>query len=248
MKDSKNRRGLIVTLVLSLVANVVLLAGIYYIGSVKTSFFRRIGNRIEISETNPQDRGDYWCIQGWTNTLEKLNYDADVVFFGNSITRGGSFQNYFSTVNTCNLGYPGDNMDGMMLRVKQIKVVKPEKVFVMAGINGLQMQTNDVFESKYQRMVDSIKNAVPDAVIYLQSILPVNHDMKSGLASKDKIQKANEIVAKIAQRSNCVYVDLWALYEKEGEMPQELTLDGVHLKPEAYERWMEEIRKYIIEE
>jgi len=25
-------------------------------------------------------------------------------------------------------------------------------------------------------MVDSIKNAVPDAVIYLQSILPVNHE------------------------------------------------------------------------
>lgn len=96
-------------------------------------------------------------------------------------------------------------------------------------------------------MVDSIKSIVPEAEIYLQSILPVNHDMKSGLASKDKIQKANEIVAKIAQRSNCVYVDLWVLYEKEGEMPQELTRDGVHLKPEAYERWMEEIRKYIEE-
>lgn len=24
---------------------------------------------------------DYWCIQGWSNTLAKLDYDADVVFF-----------------------------------------------------------------------------------------------------------------------------------------------------------------------
>lgn len=247
MKDSKNRRGLIVTLVLSLVANVVLLAGIYFIGSVKTSFFRRIGTRMGICEMNPKDRGDYYCIRGWTNTLNKLNYDADVVFFGNSITCGGGFQDYFTDVKTCNLGYPGDNIDGMMLRIGQIKAVNPEKVFVMAGINGLQMQTDNVFETKYQLMVDSIKSIVPEAEIYLQSILPVNHDMKSGLASKEKIQKANEIVAKIAQRSNYVYVDLWALYEKDGEMPKELTRDGVHLKPEAYERWMEEIRKYIEE-
>ena len=247
MKDSKNRRGLIVILVLSLVANVVLLAGVYFIGGVKTSFFRRIGTRMGICEMNPKDRGDYYCINGWTNTLNKLNYDADVVFFGNSITRGGDFQDYFTDVKTCNLGYPGDNMDGMMLRIGQIKAVNPEKVFVMAGINGLQSQTDNVFETKYQLMVDSIKSILPEAEIYLQSILPVNHDMKSGLASKDKIQKANEIVAKIAQRSNCVYVDLWALYEKEGEMPQELTRDGVHLFPEAYDRWMEEIRKYIEE-
>ena len=86
-------------LVLSLVANVMLLVGVYYIGGVKTNFFKRLGNRmgwvqvnsdaVEIS-SNPEDRGDYWCIQGWTNTLNKLGYDADVVFFGNSITRGGN--------------------------------------------------------------------------------------------------------------------------------------------------------------
>ena len=41
MKDPKNRRGLVVALVLSLVANVVLLGSIYFIGGVKTNFFRR---------------------------------------------------------------------------------------------------------------------------------------------------------------------------------------------------------------
>lgn len=235
------------TLVLSLVANVVLLAGIYFIGGVKTSFFRRIGTRMGICEMKPKDRGDYYCISGWTNTLNKLNYDADVVFFGNSITCGGDFQDHFMDVKTCNLGYPGDNMDGMMLRIGQIKAVNPEKVFVMAGINGLQYQTEDVFENKYQRMVDSIKSAVPKADIYLQSILPVNHSMANDYfySSSDKIMKANRIIAKIAARSGCVYVDLWSLYEKDGEMPKELTRDGVHLFPEAYDRWADEIKRYI---
>ena len=245
MKDFKSRKGLIISLVMSLLANVILLAGIYYIG-VKTSFFRRIGTRMGICDMSATSRGDYRCIQGWTNTLYKLNYDADVVFFGNSITKGGNFQNYFPNVKTCNLGYPGDNLDEMILRIGQIKAVSPEKIFIMAGINGLYLQTEAVFESKYQIMVDSIKKAMPDAKIYLQSILPINHSMpQKAKVGKDKIIIANNIIKAIAQRSDCIYVDLWSLYEKDGEMPMELTRDGVHLFPEAYDRWMEAIRKYI---
>lgn len=244
MKDSKNRKGFVIALVLSLVANVVLLVGFYVIGQ-KSHFFRKMEIRLGWKEQVPRDRADYWCIRGWTNTLRKLNYDADVVFFGNSITCGSSFHKLFPQLNICNLGYSGDNMDGMMLRIGQIEAVTPEKIFVMAGINGLQVQTDKVFETKYQCMVDSIKSAMPEAEIYLQSILPVNHSMKKGVASAERIRRANEIIAEIAIRSNCVYVDLWSLYEKEGEMPKELTRDGVHLFPEAYDRWADEIERYI---
>ncbi|MBR4392000.1 MAG: hypothetical protein IKT08_07860 [Bacteroidales bacterium] len=244
MKNTKNSRGLVATLVLSLVANVVLLVGISQMNS-KTHYFQIMGNSLGLCELNPRNRGDYWCIQGWTNTLRKMDYDADVVFIGSSQTCGGNFQDYFPNVKTCNLGYPGDNMNGVMLRVKQVKVVHPEKVFVLTGINGLRRKSEKTFETQYQGMVDSIKSAVPQAEIYLQSILPVNHSMCKGRASSEKIIKSNETIAKIAARSNCVYVDLWSLYENDGEMPKELTRDGVHLIPEAYNRWAEEIKKYI---
>lgn len=250
MKNQKSRRGLVVTLVLSLVANVVLLAVSVYVIGTKTKFFQRKEVRLglkEQKEQDPQSRGDYWCIQGWTNTLKKLGYDADVVFFGNSITSGGNFQNYFPDKKTCNLGYPGDGMVGMALRVGQVKAVNPEKVFVMTGINGSRGRDNEVFESQYQRMVDTLRKVVPNAEVYLQSILPVNYGKTKAYANIEEIKSANEIIKKIAQRSNCIYVDLWTLYQNEGEMPQELTRDGVHLFPEAYDRWMEEIRKYIEE-
>ena len=201
-----------------------------------------------IMKTDPQKRGDYWCIQGWTNTLEKLHLDVDVVFFGNSITRGSSFEKYFPNVTICNLGYPGDNLDGMLLRVNQIKAVNPEKVFVMAGINGLYIQTEQVFTEKYVTMVDSIKQVVPNAKIYLQSILPVNPSMKDGkLFNKEKIAKCNDIIRIVAGQKGCIYVDLYRLYAVNGIMPTELTRDGIHLFPESYDRWAEEIRKYIEE-
>ena len=182
---------------------------------------------------------------GWTNTLKKLNYDADVVFYGNSLTAGGDFQEYFPNIKICNLGYPGDNLDGLAIRVDQLKYLNPEKVFVMGGTNKLKEMSDKDFEQKYQCMVDSIKNAVPNAEIYLQSILPINHKMTEAYASSDKIIMSNEVIKTISQQSGCVYIDLYSLYEKNGEMPAEMTIDGVHLNTKAYDIWIEEIKKYI---
>ena len=233
---------------ISLIGNVLLLVVIIFIGCVKTNYINSKLERLGIMKIDPVKRGDYWSIQGWTNTLEKLHLDMDVVFFGNSITRGSCFEEYFPNVKICNLGYPGDNTDGMLLRTNQIKVVNPEKVFVMAGINGLHIQTEKVFTEKYATMVDSIKQAVPTAKIYLQSILPVNPSMKAGKSvSKEKIARCNELVQKIAEQKGCVYIDLYRLYAVDGIMPEELTRDGVHLYPKAYDRWAKEIKKYIEE-
>ena len=232
----------------SLIGNVLLLTVIIFIGCVKTNYINSKLERLGIMKLYPVKRGDYWSIQGWTNTLEKLHLDMDVVFFGNSITCGSSFEKYFPNVKICNLGYPGDNTDGMLLRTKQIKAVNPEKVFIMAGINGLHIQTEKVFTEKYATMVDSIKLAVPTAKIYLQSILPVNPSMKAGKGfSKEKIARCNELVQKIAEQKGCVYIDLYRLYAVDGIMPEELTRDGVHLYPKAYDRWAKEIKKYIEE-
>ena len=237
-----------VVLGVSLIGNVLLFAITIFIGCVKTNYINSKLERLGIMKIDPVKRGDYWSIQGWTNTLEKLHLDMDVVFFGNSITRGSCFEKYFPNVKICNLGYPGDNTDGMLLRTNQIKVVNPEKVFVMAGINGLHIQAEKVFTEKYATMVDSIKQAVPTAKIYLQSILPVNPSMKAGKGfNKEKIARCNELVRKIAEEKGCVYIDLYKLYAVDGIMPKELTRDGVHLYPEAYDRWAEEIRKYVEE-
>ena len=157
-------------LLFSILSNVALVALVVFIGCFRTDYINSKLQKIGLVKMDETLRGDYWCIQGWTNTLTKLNLDMDVVFFGNSITRGSCFEEYFPTLNICNLGYPGDTTDGMLLRVNQIKAVRPEKVFVMAGINGLQVQTEEVFEKKYVTLVDSIKSAVPEAEIYLQSI------------------------------------------------------------------------------
>ncbi len=188
---------------------------------------------------------DYWAVKGWENTMLKLNYKADVVFLGNSITYGGDFGKAFPDKKVVNLGYPGDNIDGMMRRIETVKGVNPDKVFLMAGINGLRDMDIDTFRKKYGSLLDSLISAVPDAEIYVQSILPVNKSKEKSYGKNSKISEANIAISEIAARRHCRYIDLNKLYVKNGELPEGMTVDGIHLTSKSYDKWYKEIRKYI---
>lgn len=154
------------------ITNIVTLLILGYVAK-KSGYIHKLKIKMGILSP-PEKEPDYWAVKGWENTIKKLDYDADIVFLGNSITYYGAFNKAFPDKKVVNLGYPGDKINGMMRRIETIKAVSPEKVFVMAGINGLKDMELKTFYEKYKLLVDSIKKAVPDADIYLQSILPVN--------------------------------------------------------------------------
>lgn len=235
--------------VLLVCVNIILVASISYI-CYKTHFIHKVGIKLGFVEKEAVDSPDYWAIKGWDNTLKKLNLDVDIVFYGNSITCGSSFDKYFPNVAICNLGYPGDNLDGLTNRAYMISHVNPEKIFVMGGINGLKWMTDDVFKEKYKKMVTEIKRQNQTASIYLQSILPVNNSMfkkESYYGSNEKIARLNKIIKEIADESSCVYIDLYSLYVVNNELGAEYTKDGVHLKSEHYDIWANAIANYIYE-
>ena len=211
-----------------------------------TSFFKRIGQRTHLYEITPTDRTDYQSVRGWTNTLRKSGITADVVFMGNSITCGSDFTEYFDDKVIINLGYPGDDLEGITFRAEQVATLSPKKVFVMAGINGLSCENTETFKRKYERLIRAYQEAVPDAELYFESILPTcPAKLKGGYASNDKIQDANEIIKSLCADAGCTYVDLHSTYQQNGEMPAELSRDGVHLMPEAYAIWAKAIERYM---
>ena len=188
---------------------------------------------------------DYWAVKGWENTMRQLDYKADIAFFGNSITYYGNFQQAYVDKNVVNLGYPGDNIDGMLWRIETLKAVNPDKVFLMAGINGLKNMEMETFNRKYNQLVDSVRKALPHAKIYLQSILPVIKNKEKDYGSNTKISEANEFIKQVAQEKHCTYIDLHSLYVSNGMMPDSLTQDGIHLCDRAYDRWYKHEERYI---
>lgn len=194
------------------------------------------------------DRPDYHCVLGWENTLEKMDYKADACFFGNSITFHSDFQKDYPHLKIVNLGYSGDIIEGMLFRYKQIASVKPDKIFIMAGHNDLTNPylTMERFGKLYNQLIDSIQGTNPNSSIFLESILPVNHQMKHNIMSSDRIIEANRIIKTLAGERSLVYVDLFSLYaDKNNELPIELTTDGIHLKPSSYKMWSDKINQYL---
>lgn len=235
-----NRVGIIISILL----NIVLFTALYYVACLKTDFSKRMMAKIR-HEAYVPERSDNGCVNSWNNCVSKLDMEVDVVFFGDSHTAGGDWQNAFPKVKSINLGYIGEDVKGMLRRVDVIKAVKPKKVFLMAGINGLKYQSLDDFEFWYAALVDSIRNTVPDAELYIESILPVTS--YSDYCDNEKIKEANYIVQKIAVDRKISYIDLYSAYIHAGAMPDTMSYDGLHLKPKAYKEWYDEIGKVIDE-
>ena len=131
----------------------------------------------------------------------------------------------------------------MLRRVESVAVVRPKKIFLMTGINGLKNQSLLDFEFWYAALVDSIHTAVPQATLYVESILPVT--ASSNYCDNIKIREANDIIKNIAAVRQFVYIDLHEAHAMDGALPMEMSYDGLHLTSEAYNIWYNTIREYI---
>lgn len=237
-------------LLISIVLNVTLISAFCLLESKKhvVQQILQVRGIIPAPPENDTTLPDFQARRGWTNTIGKLYSDFDIAFFGNSITFNSDFQIAFPQVSIINLGYPGDNLKGMIKRVPMLQNSNPKKIFIMAGTNDLIVNDVNKYRKEYVQLIDSIRKVLPKSKIYLQSVLPSNHKVKRHYASNAKVKEANRIVKIIADSLNCRYVNLFDLYVgSDGELPLEFTRDGVHLIPEAYDYWIKAIEPLIYE-
>lgn len=177
------------------------------------------------------------CMQAWTNSLRQMNARADIVFFGDSLTYYGDFSSVFPEKVVCNLGLRGDTISGMIDRIEQVSLLHPKKVFLMTGINDIANLSNRGFEKIYESLLTRIINDMPNVILYVQSILPVNDRDFTISCNNVQIKSCNDSIRLLAVKYNLVFIDLYLLYENEGYLPKNITKDGIHLTLEAYSIW-----------
>lgn len=198
----------------------------------------KLGLKKHPSETN-------WELKSWDSCLEKLDYDADVAFFGDSITRGGDFQDYFKNVKSVNLGLSGDTLIGMKSRVSMVKNTTPEKVFIMGGINSLTDNNIELCVNDYAEMIELILADLPDIDIYIQSVLPTSVEKTDSSRNNETVERFNNELKKLAEKKNCTYIDLFSLFCKDGEMNSDYSVDGMHINEKGYAVWAEAIADFV---
>ena len=179
------------------------------------------------------------CLQAWTNSLRQMNAKADIVFFGDSLTYYGDFSSVFPDKVVCNLGLRGDTILGMKERLVQVKLLEPHKIYLMAGINDVVCCSQDEFKDKYSSLINQLITMVPVEYLTIQNMLPVNETRYKICCNNNQIMSCNRIITTLAYNHSIKCIDLYSAYQKEGELPFELTVDGIHLKPEGYKTWYE---------
>ena len=237
--EKKYKRLKIVTGMLIL----ILIACIYLL--FRGGVVDKILVKLNFKEAETVNSISEYTLSVWKESLEKMDYDADIVFFGDSITQASDFQEYFVAQRIVNLGVPGDDLEDMIARTDMITMVSPEKIFVMGGINSFKSEDYDTCYEQYVELVEKIKEENPVAKIYLQSLLPISEEREEDFVSNEIIRKFNEDIEVIAEMYGCTFIELYDLMETDGYLDEKYSADGLHLTDEAYDVWAGAIAGYM---
>lgn len=163
----------------------------------------------------------------------------EIVFLGDSITERCEWNELFSNSKIIQRGISGDITEGVLNRLQEITKRKPRKLFLMIGVNDLRRNISaDSILINYNSILNKIKSESPSTKIIIQSVLPVNNNVKEAKTTSAKVKVLNAKLEKLARDFNLEYVNLFpAFVNANGDLNEELTSDGLHINGKGYVIW-----------
>ncbi|MFD0764308.1 GDSL-type esterase/lipase family protein [Mucilaginibacter lutimaris] len=171
-----------------------------------------------------------------------------IIFLGNSITEMGNWPKLLNDTNVLNRGIGGDITYGVLKRIDDVIARQPKKLFILLGINDIGKDIPDsVIAYNYFKIIKRVKAGSPGTKIYVESILPLNPTLKGFPQHYDKaehIPRVNAMLKAQAASLGYTYINLQPLFlNKQNRLDAKYTLEGLHLKPEAYVVWVDYLKK-----
>ena len=211
--------------------------------------------------TTPATLNEYWSVNWWLpRHAEKVaqaeSGQAQLVMIGDSITHGWEndgkavWDQYFSDINTLNLGYGGDRTENVLWRLQhgELGKTQPKLVVMMIGTNntGHRMDSPQAIAAGVNAIVDELITRVPDSPILLLAIFP--RDAEPDSAMRLNNQAATQLIAQIAEQRNLLFANFNAGFlTQDGVLTTEIMPDLLHPKSQGYEIWAKQLAPYIDE-
>lgn len=175
---------------------------------------------------------------------------GSIVFLGNSITEAGKWKTLSGDSSAVNRGIGGDITFGVLKRLSEIVSARPRKVFILIGINDIGKDIPDaVIADNIRRIVERLNLGSPMSEIYVQTILPVNPEVKNFPQHYDKnehVKNTNKLIQKALKTVKAQVIDTNKIFsDKRGLLKSELTMDGLHLNAAGYKLWAQHLKPLI---
>ncbi len=170
------------------------------------------------------------------------NKSNTIVMFGNSITYQGKWDEVTGRTDVINWGIPGYTTGQLIWTIKNVLHDHPgTKIwFLEGGINDITLgvPVKRIFEN-YKLIADSLKRN--HIIPVVQSTILKHGDKEANI----QVNKLNKLVKDYCLNKKIEYLDLNAFLSRNGELINELSTDGTHLKSEAYRPWGEAVKKIL---
>ncbi|MEG0276366.1 MAG: GDSL-type esterase/lipase family protein [Coprobacillus sp.] len=193
------------------------------------------------------------------NLIVENSYFDDAVFIGDSRMEGLVLNTGLSNVTSYT--YNGLTVDDFSTKsvvnkngtkisiVEALKEVHFKKVYIMFGTCEIGWTYHNVFIEKYSKIIDEIKSVNPKTIIYLQEIIPVSKEVSTShnYIKNKKISEYNILIRKMAKQKQVFYIDLSnAVAMSDGSLPEEVSIDGIHLKKAYCEKWLTYLKSHTL--
>ena len=143
---------------------------------------------------------------------------------------------------------------------EQIFDLEPSVIFINIGTNDISRveETSEDLYRDYKEVLRQIKEKLPLTKVYMMAYYPVNPALakeiqawpeaaEAAMLRKERLLWADEVVKKLSEEFGYQYIDVnEGLYDDAGELKRELSTDGIHMWPEAYELIFDNMKDYLI--
>jgi lysophospholipase L1-like esterase len=174
---------------------------------------------------------------------EKLETDENAVWsaFNNAAILGDSravgFYTWEFLPESRVLAQGGGMITDVPEYLDQLEALDPDEVFLCYGLNDIgigEWPVAEDYAATYAENVELLKEALPNAEIYVNSTLPAVGVGLSADPDYPRIDEYNEAVKAMCQEKGYHYIDNTIIAEENEDLYQE---DGLHVRYEFYLIW-----------
>lgn len=194
----------------------------------------------------------------------EMDYFADALFIGDSRTdglrlysgiKGASFYCYKGLTIFEMDDREVVELDGGTYTVEQALERGPQyaKIYISLGINELGYFNDEAFHTTFGEFLEHVKAVQPNAVIYLENLVPVNAQKcaeykQPYYVNNDRVAAYNAIFPQLAEEHQVILLDVAdALTDDNGVLPADATVDGVHFTRAWYEKWLDFLMNHTVD-
>lgn len=209
------------------VLTILLMINVYFLYDISNS--KKESTKL-VKEEAPEK-----VICDWEANIKK---NDNFVFLGDSIIDWYPiYEMYDKSIPIVNSGIAGYETHDILERMDEMVYrYNPTKVFLLIGTNDLKYKDNKDDEEEVAKNIEEIivqiKENRPKAKIYVQSIYPVNREMKNNASEErynEEIKEVNEKVESYCKDNDVTYIDMYDLLsDGNGNFNESYTNDGLH--------------------